>query len=145
MRLHRRRGNTMALYAMFIVCVGIPLLMLTVDLSRAWLASVQLRGTTLAACQAYAHSIDIRAFQTSSQIKFKGDAYAKIAYVVARSSPKNARVPLPVVQILNSGDSRVVIVRCTGTASVVRIIGFGSFTVTSSAVAKVKLGTDTNW
>jgi len=60
----------MALYAAFLVTVGLPLLALGVDVSRVELMRVKLRNATEAACQAYANSLDIQAFQLRNELKF---------------------------------------------------------------------------
>jgi hypothetical protein len=136
----------MALYATFLVTVGLPLLALTVDYSRAWLGAVQLRTSTQAFCQAYANAIDLTAYSADQTITFKASEVRKAYINLARSSPAGAQVS-PASRITGGGDTKVMTVTCTGTVYVDTVIGFvyGPIKIEESAVAKTKLGTTMNW
>ena len=51
-RMRGYNGATMALYAMFIAFVGVPLLGVTVDISRVWVKKAELSNAVEAACSA---------------------------------------------------------------------------------------------
>jgi hypothetical protein len=146
MARRRYRGNTMALYAMFLVTVGVPILGLAVDMSRGWLYDVQLREATTAFCESYAHSIDIQYFRDNGLFKFRSDAYDTAAQNLARSSPLGAQVAVA-SKISGMGDNRVVTVWCTGTVWMNPILAIfsGPIKIVENATSKAKMGTTKNW
>ncbi len=71
----------MALYAAFLVTVGLPLMAVGADVSRYYLTQVQLRNATEAACEAYANSLDIQKFRDSNELVFtKGRTNANLVF-----------------------------------------------------------------
>jgi hypothetical protein len=136
------------LFAAFLVTVGIPLMAMGVDVSRVYLMNVRLRNATEAACQAYANSLDIRAFQMQNELKFtKGPANAYKVFNGALGDnasfvPVVERHPGEGVDIGGGKKVEIIVVRCFGTAFVDAVVPFwGNYTVTSTSSVKTKFST----
>jgi len=106
----------MALYAAFLVTVGLPLLALGVDFSRVELMRVKLRSATEAACQAYANSLDITEFQESGELRFK-DA-TRNAYLVFQGAMSASAAFTAFENRKSDGGATKVVIMCTGGASI---------------------------
>jgi hypothetical protein len=139
----KRRGNSMALYAMFLVTVGIPMLAVGVDVARVKYAGIRLANSTQAACQAYANSLDIRAFREDNEYKFtKGFENAYITF--HRVMPPAASFSWSVEKGPAAGVTNVekYIIRCSGSMTVRAILPFyGDYFITANATAKTKFST----
>jgi hypothetical protein len=144
----RLRGNTMALYAVFLVTVGMPLLMLGVDVSRVELMRVKLRSATEAACQAYANSLDIRKFQFDNELIFT-DGYTNASRVFSGALGNSGafgaveeRGTLSPVSVGGGKSVETIVIRCFGTGIVEAMIPFiGDYAVAETASAKTKFTT----
>lgn len=148
MRRKVLHANTMALYAAFLVTVGIPLLAMGVDASRVQLINVRLRNATQAACQAYANSLDIRAFQFNDELKFtEGRNNANRVFFGAMGSTASFfasenRKTGTGYDIGGGRKVEIVVIRCFGSSVVDAVVPFfGDYTVTASASAKTKFST----
>jgi hypothetical protein len=138
----------MALYAAFLVTVGIPLLAMGVDVSRVFVMQVKLRQATEAACEAYANSLDIAKFRDNNELVFtKGrenagkvfygamEAAASISIAEHRDTGKDVALP-------GGAIVRKILIQCTGTAFVDAMVPFwGDYTITATAAAKTKFST----
>jgi hypothetical protein len=148
MRRGRSRGNTMALYAAFLVTVGIPLLAMGADVSRVYLMKVKLRQATEAACQAYANSIDIVKFRDNDELVFtKGRENANKVFYEALGDeasffPSEVRDTGKDVALEGGIVVKKIVILCTGTAFVDAMVPFwGNYSITASASAKTKFST----
>jgi hypothetical protein len=144
----KSRANSMALYAVFLVTVGLPLLAVGVDVSRVELMRVKLRNATEAACQAYANSLDIHEFQFDNELVFtEGYANANKVFYLAlgRSGAFGAveeRDTVAPVTIGGGKTVKTIVIRCTGTGFVEAMIPFvGNYAVGETASAKTKFTT----
>jgi hypothetical protein len=119
---------------------------MTVDYSRAWLKVVQLRTSTQAFCQAYANAVDFRYFMDTNNLTFDRAELQKAYNNLARSSPAGAQVSAYPMVYVDAG-YQVLVVNCTGTAYMDRMIGIGTgpLTIQQEASAKTKMGTTSNW
>ncbi|MBN1438041.1 MAG: hypothetical protein JW929_01420 [Anaerolineales bacterium] len=141
MRRRRASGATMALYAAFLVLVGLPLLALTVDVTRAYLASAQLRGATTAGCLAYVRSLEMKRFIDEGETVVSGDAAGNAYQVFGPSAPEGA-----VLEVApDERDGRVVAL-CTGRYNLDVIIPLiPDFEIRAEAAAKADFATTENW
>jgi hypothetical protein len=144
----RSRGNTMALYAAFLVTVGIPLMAMGVDVSRVYLMKVKLRQATEAACQAYANSLDIAKFRDNNELVFtKGLDTADYVFHSALGNnasffPRENRETGPGHTLSNGQVVKTIVIQCTGSAFIDAVVPFwGNYTVTADASAKTKFST----
>ncbi|MBN1439697.1 MAG: hypothetical protein JW929_09830 [Anaerolineales bacterium] len=141
MRMRRERGATLALYAAFLVLVGLPLMALTVDASRAYLANVRLRGATQAGCLAYVRSLDAAHFIDTGETRLSGSAAGNAYQVFLPSAPRGATLEIVPME----KDGRVVAL-CTGKLEFHGIIPVVSvFHLKSEAAAKADFATARNW
>jgi hypothetical protein len=88
--MRRARGNTMALYAAFILFVGVPLMAFTVDVSRLRAAQVKLMAATEAGCAAYANSVNADVWITGGQYQFASNAQVSAVSVFYLTAPPNS-------------------------------------------------------
>jgi hypothetical protein len=136
----RLRGNTMALYAAFLVTVGLPLLALGVDFSRVELFRVKLRSATEAACEAYANSLDIAAFRDGEGIKLK-NAYHNAYIVFHDAMPQEASFVANETRKDDGGAEKVVII-CTAGLSIHPVIPLiSNYYISTTATSKTKFST----
>lgn len=138
----------MALYAAFLVTVGLPLLALGVDVSRVELMRVKLRAATTAACQAYANSLDVQAFIFNGKIEIsdkEGSAQRVFSGALGKSGTFGA-----VVERNSSADFELpdgtkvekIVIRCFGTGFVEAMIPFiGNYGISETATVKTKFST----
>lgn len=151
MRGKQARANSMALYAAFLVTVGLPLLAMGVDVSRVELMRVKLRAATEAACQAYANSLDIHQFQFDNELVFT-DGYTNASNVFSRALGKSGafgaveeRGTVAPVTIGGGKSVETIVIRCFGTGFVEAMIPFvGNYAVGERASAKTKFTTVLN-
>jgi hypothetical protein len=138
----------MALYAAFLVTVGMPLLALGVDGSRVMVMKVRLRQATEAACEAYANSLDVHRFIFEDVMVFtegRKNASRVFSAAIGKSgsfTPVEYRKHAE-GQLLPTGHRvEVVVIQCTGTAFVKSIIPiFHDFVITTNAAARTKFST----
>jgi hypothetical protein len=144
----RFRGNTMALYAAFLVTVGIPLMAMGVDVSRVYLMQVRLRNATEAACEAYANSLDVVKFRDNNELVFtEGSGTADYIFHTTMGNsasffPVENRETGPGTTLGNGRVVTTIVIQCSGTAFVDAVVPFwGNYTVTASATTKTKYST----
>jgi hypothetical protein len=144
------RANTMALYAAFLVTVGLPLMALGVDVSRVELMRVKLRSATTAACQAYANSLDPQVFIFEDRIEFSqkyptaNDVFnfamgnsGTFGAVVERNSAADV-----VIDAKTGTTVEKVVIRCFGNGFIRAMIPFlGNYGVSETATVKTKFST----
>jgi hypothetical protein len=141
MRIRRARGSTMALYASFLVLVGLPLLGLTVDVSRAYLAAVRLSGATEAGCLAYVRSLDTGKFTGDGETVLSGSAAGNAYQVFLPSAPEGSRLEIAAAE----KDGRIV-ASCTGRNDFHSLIPLiPVYNISSRSAAKADFATTTNW
>jgi Flp pilus assembly protein TadG len=135
------RGATMALYAAFLALVGIPLMALTVDVTRVYLANVRLRNATAAGCEAYVRSLDTKKFIEKGETDFSSDAAGNAYEVFGQSAPQGST--LEVVPTVKNGRA---VALCTGKNSLRPIVFLlPSYKLSSKAAAKADFATTRNW
>ena len=138
----------MALYAAFLVTVGIPLLAMGTDVSRVYLMKVRLRNATEAACQAYANSLDIRKFQFDNQLVFT-DGIKNSQYVFTKAMGGDAtfgaveeRSSAGKAGIGGGKSVETIVIRCFSTGLVDAVVPFwGNYGISETASAKTKFST----
>lgn len=141
MRIHRKNGATMALYAAFLVLVGLPLLALTVDVSRAFLAAARLRGATEAGCLSYVRSLDTKKFIQNGETFLSGSSVGKAYEVFAPFAPQGSSLEV----VPTTKDDRVVAL-CTGRYNLDAIIPLiPAYQITATSAAKADFATTKTW
>jgi hypothetical protein len=141
MKIHHATGATMALYASFLVLVGLPLLALTVDVTRAFLAAARLRGATEAGCLSYVRSLNTKKFIQDGETLLSGSATGKAYEVFVPFAPKGSTLEV----IPTTKDDRVVAL-CTGRFSLNAIIPLiPVFQITATSAAKADFTTTNTW
>lgn len=131
----------MALYASFLVLVGIPLLALTVDVTRAYLAAARLRGATEAGCLAYVRSLEASKFMESGETDISGSAAGNAYEVFVPFAPAGSTLEVAAQE----KDGRVV-AQCTGNYNLDAIIPLiPSYKISSNSAAKADFATVRTW
>jgi hypothetical protein len=131
----------MALYASFLVLVGVPLLALTVDVTRGYFFNVRLRNATSSACESYVRSLNTSLFVEKGETDLSPEAMGNAYEVFAQSAPGGSS--LEIVPTLKNGR---VVALCTGRNSMRPIIFIlPSYNLSSSAAAKADFATTRNW
>jgi hypothetical protein len=147
-RMRRYRGATMALYAMFIAFVGLPLLGVTVDVTRVWLKKAELANAVEAACSAYVNTPDAEAFTRGEGIKLGTEARGEGSRLFGYNMPKGGALTSMDFEVKDEGAGHIIVIAtCSGRASIRPIIfaGVASFEVVKTVTIKSKYGTSTNW
>jgi hypothetical protein len=147
-RMRRFRGATMALYAMFIGFVGVPLLGVTVDLTRVWVTKAELTNAVEAACSAYANTPDVDAFMEGKGVNLGPKARSEGYRLFGYNNPKGGSLTnMSFVVNEEPAGFTLVAATCSGTATVRPMIfaGVVSFNVVKTVTVKAKFGTSTNW
>jgi hypothetical protein len=147
-RFRRYAGATMALYAMFIAFVGVPLLGVTVDITRVWLKKAELANAVEAACSAYVNTPDVTAFEEGQGIKPGPDARGEGYLIFSYNMPDGGELTNMQFEVKDDGKgSTVAISTCSGRATIRPIVfaGVASFEVVKTVTVKAKYGTSTNW
>jgi hypothetical protein len=142
----KTRGVSMALYAMFIAFVGVPLLGATVDVTRVWLKKAELDNAVKSACSAYANSADLRKFKSDGILELGAEARAEGYRFFGYNIPQGAELASMDYSV-SAENEFVIIASCSGHASVKPIVfgGLASFEIVRSTTVKVKFGTTANW
>jgi Flp pilus assembly protein TadG len=141
MKAHAFRGATMALYAVFLVVVGIPLLALTVDVTHVYSANVRLRNATAAGCEAYARSLDTKIFVETGETKISPDAAGNAYQVFTPSAPQGSTL-----EITATIKNNRVVAMCVGRNSLRPLIPlFPVYNLSSKAASKADFATTKNW
>jgi hypothetical protein len=140
----------MALYAVFLALVGLPLLIATVDISRVWVRRAQLANAVEAACAAYAHAPDMDALKMGKDIELEGKARSEGFRIFAYNIPEGGTLTsmtFIVRQVGDDPDSAVITATCSGRADFRPMIlaGFVSFDLRKTVTVKAKFGSTTNW
>jgi hypothetical protein len=131
----------MALYASFIVLVGIPLLALTVDIARGYSFNVRLRNATSAACESYVRSLDTKKFVETGETDLSSEAMGNAYVVFAQSAPRGSSI-----EVVPTIKNNRVVALCTGRNSLRPIIFIlPSYELKSTAAAKADFATTKNW
>jgi hypothetical protein len=143
----RRRGSAMALYALFIAFVGVPLIVATVDITRLWLKRAQLAGAVEAACSAYVNAPDIPAYRGEGIVKLGADARNEGWRYFADNMTDGVLTDLSYTVEEDNSGNQVVVAFCSGEAFIkpLAFMGFVTLEVTQSTTVKAKYGTATNW
>jgi hypothetical protein len=130
----------MAIYAGFLVMVGLPMLALGVDFSRVELMRVKLRSATTAACQAYANSLDVSEFQESGELKFENAT--RNAYLVFQGAMSASAAFTAFETRKSDGGATKVVIMCTGGASIRPFIPVVSnYYISTTSTIKTKFTT----
>jgi hypothetical protein len=141
-----RRGGAMALYAMFLALVGLPLLVATVDASRVWVRRAELANAVEAACAAYAHLPDEGIFLREGKLKLEGEARSEGYRIFAYNLPEGGALTGMSYRV-SERFSDTIIAMCAGEADFRPMIlaEAASFHFTYSTTVKVKYGSAGNW
>jgi hypothetical protein len=142
-----RRGAAMALYAMFIATVGVPLLAATVDVSRVWVKKAELANAVEAACSAYANTPDARAFLDEGRTVLGAKARGEGLRLFGYNMPQGGALTGMSYTVEVSTQLSLVTASCSGTASIRPVIfaGLASFELRKTVTVKAKYGTPVNW
>ncbi len=134
--MRRTRGNTMALYAAFILFVGVPLMALTWDISRLRAARAKLTSATEAGCAAFVNLVDADAWITGGPQQFSPNARtAALGAFYATAPPGSTLFITPSI-----GPGMLMKAQCTGFTMVHPFIdvGLGDYSATVYADAKAE-------
>jgi hypothetical protein len=136
--MRRARGNTMALYAAFILLVGVPLMALTWDIGRLRAAKAKLYNAAEAGCAAFVNTLDADTWILSkgSQPQFSPNARTAALSVFYASAP-----PGSILFITPSiGPGMLMKAQCTATTTIHPFIdvGLGNYSATVYADAKAE-------
>jgi hypothetical protein len=136
----------MALYAIFLAMVGVPLLALNIDVARVYVAKARLRSATQAACQAYGSMLDYDYFRVFGGWRFKGNAMG-MAYNVFFTSMRSGSISINAVQKNVGTDDQFYLVECRGSSIVSPLmwVGVSFYNQTQYVQVKTKFSTTTNW
>jgi hypothetical protein len=144
----RSRGVSMALYAMFLAFVGVPLLGATVDVTRVWLKKAELANAVEAACSAYANTPDTGVFKSSGNAvlgaKAQGEGYRLFGY----NMPTGGSLTNMSYDVEEESPTlKLIVATCSGSATIRPIVlaGLVSFEVRKTVQVKAKFGTTANW
>lgn len=112
------RGYSMALYAVILATVGIPLMSLSVDITRLMYARTHLQAAVDAACEAGAQALDVPTFQTTGvrQIDYAlalSYALREFHTTVSSTSLMRSGAHLSAVQLVSP-----TVLSCSGTVQV---------------------------
>jgi hypothetical protein len=141
MKAHGFHGVSMALYASFLALVGVPLLALTVDVTRAYLANTRLRNATSTGCESYVRSLDTKKFVEKGETDFSSQAGGNALEVFAQSAPPGSS--LEIVPTVKNGRAVAI---CTGKNALRPIIPIlPVYNLSSQAAAKADFATTKNW
>jgi hypothetical protein len=135
--MRRTRGTTMALYAAFILFVGVPLMALTWDIGRLRAAKTKLSNAAEAGCAAYVNLVDADSWIfTQGAPKFAPNAATVALSVFYASAP-----PGSILFITPSiGPGNLMKAQCTANTTVHPFIdlGLGDYSATVYADAKAE-------
>lgn len=146
-KMPRCRGAAMALYAMFIGLVGVPLLAATVDISRVWVKKAELANAVEAACSAYANSPDTQAFLDSGKTVLGVEARSEGHRLFGYNLPDGGALTGMSYVVEETTNLTLVTATCSGTTSIRPVIfaGIASFEIKKTVTVKAKFGTPSNW
>jgi hypothetical protein len=143
----RYRGTTMALFAMFIATVVVPLLGATVDISRVWLQKAKLANAVEAACAAYANTPDLDVFTEGGGAILGTKARAQGYRLFGYNMPEGGALTSMGFAAKQESSTMIVTATCVGTAEIrpMIFVGMASFVMRKSVTVKAKYATATNW
>ena len=141
------RGASMALYAVFIATVGVPLLAATVDLSRVWVKKAELANAVEAACSAYANTPDAKVFLEQGRTVLGAEARSEGMRLFGYNMPEGGALTGMTYAMEESAGLAQVTATCSGSASIRPVIfaGIYSFELRKTVTVKAKYGTPGNW
>jgi hypothetical protein len=141
----RAKGNSMALYAGFLAIVGVPLLTLTGDVTRAWASYIKLTNATEAACNAYANTLDIEHFQKTEETRAGPKALSMAYQSFFGGAPSGASVFITsgAEESTKNPGKYFLVARCTGRYSFAGF--FRPYSMTHFSMAQARFGTIENW
>jgi hypothetical protein len=119
--MRRTHGNTMALYAAFILFVGVPLMALTWDIGRLRAAQAKLSVAAEAGCAAYVSLADADTWITGGEARFNPNA--QTASLVAFSNTAPPESTLFITPLKGAGD--LLKAHCTARTTVHPLIDVG--------------------
>jgi hypothetical protein len=137
----------MALYAAFLVTVGIPLMAIGADVSRVYLMQVRLRNATEAACEAYANNLDVKTFCDTGIWHFNDQAASDAYRVFFQSIPTGGSISYNATEKIPSDSGHIFVVECRGQLIVSPIlwVGISYYNLTQIVQVKVKFANSHNW
>jgi hypothetical protein len=125
--------------------VGVPLMMMCGDVTRAFASRVKLVNATEAACEAYANTLDVEHFQDTGETKVDDKAIQVAWNFFAQGAPKGAYVSFTsqtVPSDKNPG-KEILVAQCRG-GYVLKGI-FQDYGMSHFASAQSRFGTTRNW
>jgi hypothetical protein len=145
MRISRTKGNTMALYACFIALVGVPLMMMCGDVTRAYAARIRLVNATEAACEAYANTLDVENFQETLETRVDDKALGIAWTFFAQGAPRGAYISFTnrTMPSEKNAGKEILVAQCRG-GYVLKGI-FQDYGMSHFASAQSRFGTTRNW
>jgi hypothetical protein len=143
----RRRGSAMALYALFIAFVGVPLVVATADVTRLWLKRAQLAGAVEAACSAYVNAPDMTSFRDGGPVKLGVEARNEGYRYFSLNMPDGILTGLSYTVKGDSPMYQVVTAFCSGQAFIrpLAFMGLVKLEISQSTMVKAKFGIPMNW
>lgn len=119
--LQNKRADAYAWTAVLILLVGIPLMSLSIDITRLMYVRGHLHTATDAACQAAADALDVPLFRNTGARRIQPGLARSQAGVVFQSALRDADM-VGYSPTISVGFPNQTTARCQGTASVGRLI-----------------------
>lgn len=138
--LQDRRGYVMAYMVMLLTLVAIPMLILSVEITRTMYVQIQLQAAVDAACDAAVQAVDVPFFIHNGVLQIEQGVAASYAArefyaTVARHSIENYSPALTGLSFPNATQ-----VQCSGTASMGWFLpGIPSLTMSAASVAQARV------
>jgi Flp pilus assembly protein TadG len=138
--LKNRKGYVMAYMVMLLITVGLPMLVLSVEITRAMYVEVQLQSAVDAACDAAIQAVDLPTFINTGVLQVsQGEAasYAarEFSATVARHNINNYNPALTGLSFPTA-----TVVQCSGSASMNWFIpGIPALSLSASSMAQAKV------
>jgi hypothetical protein len=148
MNMRRKaRGSAMALYAMFIGTVCVPLLAATVDISRMWVKQAELANAVEAACSAYVNTPDTAVFIESGRTVLGAEARSEGRRLFGYNMPSGGALTGMSFAVEETPGLALVTATCSGRAGIRPVIlaGLAEITVAKTVTVKAKYGSPANW
>lgn len=135
-----RRGYVMAYMVILLLTVGLPMLMLSVEITRAMFVQVQLQTAVDSACDAAVQAVDVPHFISTGVLLIQQGVAASYASREFTSTVINHSLNHYSPSLTGLSFLTLTKVQCTGSASMSWFIpGIPSLTISAVSVAEAKV------
>ncbi len=134
------RGYVMAYMVILLLTVGLPMLILSVEIVRAMFVEVQLQAAVDAACDAAVQAVDVPGFINTGVLQIQEGVAASYAAREFSSTVINHNLNHYSPALTGLSFLTVTRVQCSGSASMIWFIpGIPSMTLSAVSVAEAKV------